>query len=84
MQADSDGGFSVAFAAIVAPRAKKFVAITAAAIMVTVIGILLTNSVVTDYYRGAPGLEVFWDVLLIAVTPIAGVAAAIYFATSNE
>lgn len=84
MQVVADGAFAVYLAALVAPRANKAVAVAAALFIVIVVGVLLTISVVTDYYRGAPSLDVFWNVLLIVVTAIAGVVAAIYFITTDE
>ena len=84
IQAVADGSFSVVFAAVTAPHHKRYVALIFAVVIVVSVAVLLTNAIRVDYYRNAPGLDVFWNILLMVTTPVAAVIAAVSYMNSGD
>jgi len=77
LQTVADGFCSVFFAGFVAPRRARVVRLVAATMTLVVIGSILIYALLTDFFQGAPTLNLSWDIVLLATHILAVIAAAL-------
>ncbi len=77
-QSVTDGVCAVLFPRAVAPRSKTGISLAAALVITVIVGLLLSNAYITNYYAGVGGATVIWQVALMLTTIAAAGVAALY------